>query len=131
MIEKTKNRLLACVFVFSGFVGVPSPAEAHHGWAEFDANSNITFQGIVTDFHFTNPHCVVDFDVKDEKGRVRKWQGEFASPPELTRKGWTAATLQPGDKLTIAGHPAKNGSLAIHVTSIQADGKELKLYNGN
>jgi hypothetical protein len=107
-------------------------AQAHHGWAEFDSNSEVTLQGIVTDFHFTNPHCVVDFDVKDEKGQVRHWEGEFASPPELSRKGWTAASLQSGDKLTIAGHPAKNGVPAIHVTSIRlANGKELKLYNGN
>jgi hypothetical protein len=69
----------------------------------------------------------VDFDVKDEKGQVRNWQGEFASPPELGRKGWTAATLQPEDQLTIAGHPAKNGAPAIHVTGIRAHGKELKL----
>jgi hypothetical protein len=129
--RKLKNSLWACVFVFSGFGAVPRAAEAHHGWAEFDSNSGVTLQGTVTDFHFTNPHCVVDFDVKDEKGQVRKWQGEFASPPELTRKGWTAATLQPGDKLTITGHPAKNGALSIHVTSIQSDGKEPKHYNGN
>jgi hypothetical protein len=131
MSEKMKNALVVSVLVFSGFVATQRPAEAHHGWAEFDSNSGVTLQGTVTDFHFTNPHCVVDFDAKDEKGQVRKWQGEFASPPELTRKGWNAATLQPGDKLTIAGHPAKNGALSIHVTSIQSDGKELKLYNGN
>jgi hypothetical protein len=128
MIEKPKRGLLTCVFVFSGFATAPRAPEAHHGWAEVDSTSSLMFQGIVTDFHFTNPHCVVDFDVKDEKGQVRKWQGEFASPPELTRKGWTASTLQPGDELTIAGHPAKNGSLALHVTSIQTVGKELKLY---
>ena len=126
MNKKMKKGLLACVFVFSGVVAVPHAAEAHHGWAEFDSTSEVTFQGTVTDFHFTNPHCVVDFDVKDEKGPVRKWQGEFYSPLELGRKGWTAATLQPGDKLTIAGHPAKNGALAIHITSIRANGNEFK-----
>ena len=126
MNEKMKNSFLAWLFVFSGVVAVPHAAEAHHGWEEFDSTSEVTFQGTVTDFHFTNPHCVVDFNVKDEKGQVHKWQGEFYSPFELGRKGWTAATLQPGDKLTIAGHPAKNGTLAIHITSIRANGKEIK-----
>jgi hypothetical protein len=131
MSRKMKRTLWACAFVFSGLVAIPRAAQAHHGWAEFDSNSVVKFEGTVTDFHFTNPHCVVDFDVKDDKGQVRKWQGEFASPPELARKGWTAATLQPGDKLAIAGNPAKNGALAIHVSSIAANGKELTLYNGN
>jgi len=125
VIENMKKTLFACVLVFSGIMAVPRAAQAHHGWAEFDYSSAVTFQGTVTDFHFTNPHCVVDFDVKDEKGQVHKWQGEFASPLELGRKGWTAATLQPGDKLTIAGHPSKTGALAIHVSSILANGKEL------
>jgi hypothetical protein len=121
------KNLLVLAFVFLAVVTVPRALEAHHGWAEFDSTSEVTFEGTVTDFHFTNPHCVVDFDVKDEKGKVRKWQGEFYSPNELSRKGWTAATLQPGNKLAIAGHPSKNGAPAIHVTSIRANGKELKL----
>lgn len=131
MIRKMKQVGLAVAFVFAGLVGLPHAAQAHHGWAEFDENAEVKYEGIVTDFHFTNPHCVVDFTVRDDKGQAHKWQGEFASPPELARKGWTAATLQPGDKLAIAGHPAKNGSLALHVTAIKANGKELKLYQGN
>jgi len=122
-----KKSGLACAVLVSVICIVPRAAEAHHGWAEFDMNSEVTLQGTVTDFHFTNPHCVVDFDVKDEKGQVRKWQGEFYSPLELGHRGWTAATLQPGDKVAIAGHPAKNGALAMHVTSIQANGNTFKL----
>lgn len=122
-----RKKLLTCMIALSAAVAVPRAAEGHHGWVEFDSNSSVTLQGTVTDFHFTNPHCVVDFDVKDDKGQVRKWQGEFASPPELGRNGWTAATLQPGDKLTITGHTAKNGALAIHVSGIRQNGKDLKL----
>jgi hypothetical protein len=104
---------------------------AHHGWEDFDAKSELTFEATVKDFHFTNPHCVVEFEAKDEKGQVRKWQGEFASPIELHRKGWTAASLQMGDKITITGHPSKDGAPAIHVMKIRlASGKELPIYNG-
>jgi hypothetical protein len=107
-------------------------AWAHHGWAEFDAKAQVTMEGTVVDFHFTNPHCVVEFKIQDEKGQAQRWQGEFASPVELSRKGWTPATLQPGMKLTIAGHPAKSGAPAIHVTSIKlADGKVLPVPDSN
>ena len=126
-----KKMFLILAALVAGVAVTPRPAEAHHGWAEFDENSEVKFDGIVKDFHFTNPHCVVDFDVKDDKGQTHRWQGEFASPPELARKGWTAASLQPGDKIIISGHPAKNAVPAIHVSGIHfADGRELKLYNG-
>src|SRR5580698_8193588 len=117
-----RKKLLTCMLALSAAVAVPRVAKAHHGWVEFDSSASVTLQGIVTDFHYTNPHCVVDFDVKDDKGQVRKWQGEFASPPELSKNGWTAATLQPGDKLSITGHPERKGALALHVMSIRQNG---------
>jgi hypothetical protein len=123
-----KKALFAYMAISAGFVAIPRTAEAHHGWVEFDEGVEVTMPGTVIDFHFTNPHCVVEFEVKDAKGKVRKWQGEFASPPELVRKGWTAATLQPGDEITITGHPSKDHGPAIHVSGIRlANGQELKL----
>ena len=127
-MTKTIMTLLAAS---AGFLLMSHPAEAHHGWLDFDSNHEVTFEGTVTDFHFTNPHCVVEFSVKDEKGQVLKWQGEFASPGELGRKSWTAASLQPGDKIVISGHPAKDKTLAMHVTKIRMpDGLEVKLEGG-
>ena len=106
----------------------PRPVRAHHGWLEFDEKVEVTMQGTVTDFHYVNPHCVVEFEVKDEKGRVQKWQGEFSNPGVLSHRGWNAAYLEAGDKLTISGHPAKkNGVLALHVTKIVSATGELKL----
>jgi len=109
----------------------PALVEAHHGWSEFDATREVALTGIVTDFHFVNPHCVVEFDVKDDKGMVRHWQGEFSSPGPMVRKGWTAASLEPGDKVAISGHPAKNDVRAVHVTWIRlSDGHEFKIEDG-
>lgn len=102
-------------------------AVAHHCWLEFDEWAEITLEGAVTDFHYVNPHCVVEFVVKDDKGQVRKWQGEFSNPGVLARKGWNAASLQPGDKLAITGHPAKNGAAALHVSKIRTAAGEVKL----
>jgi hypothetical protein len=106
---------------------MPGLAEGHHGWAEFDEKVEVTVEGTVADFHYVNPHCVVEFDVKDQTGHVHKWQGEFSNPGVLSRKGWNAASLEAGDKLTITGHPARNGVLALHVTKIRLSNGELKL----
>jgi hypothetical protein len=70
----------------------------------------------------------VEFEVKDEKRHIQKWQGEFSNPGVLSRRGWNAAYLEAGDKLTISGHPAKkDGVFALHVTRIVSASGELKL----
>jgi hypothetical protein len=127
-----KNMLLASLAVAAGFLAIPGSADAHHGYAAFDTKSVVTFKGTVTDFHFVNPHCVVEFDIQDDKGQVQSWKGELSSSSHLAPRGWTAATLQPGDQITIAGYRAKNGAPSIWVTKIAlASGQELKLDGGN
>ncbi|HUI77115.1 MAG TPA: DUF6152 family protein [Bryobacteraceae bacterium] len=122
-----KNNSFAVVPLLAGLLSIPDSIEAHHGWMEFDEGTEITVEGTVTDFHYVNPHCVVEFEVKDDKGHVNKWQGEFSNPGVLSRRGWNAATLQAGDKLAITGHPTRNGVLAIHVNRIRSSTGEVKL----
>jgi len=122
-----KLHLLALAPVLIGLLLMPGTANAHHGWVDFDENADLTVEGTVTGFYFVNPHCVVEFDVKDEKGRIQKWQGEFASKSELSRLGWNAASLEAGEKLTFIGHPPKDGSLSIHVIKIRKANGEFKL----
>src|SRR5579862_5726632 len=122
-----KFHALALAPVVIGLLLMPGTASAHHGWVDFDEKADLTVQGTVTGFYFVNPHCVVEFDVKDEKGQIQKWQGEFASKSELARKGWTAASLESGEKLTFIGHPSKDGALAIHVIKVRTASGELKL----
>jgi Family of unknown function (DUF6152) len=112
------------------FLASAALAVAHHGLAAFDQSTTITVKGTVTEFHFVNPHCVVEFEVKDEKGKVLKWQAEMTSPLHL--KGWTATTLEPGNVVTITGYKAKNGSPYMWVTKLSAsNGVELKSFTGN
>ena len=126
-----KNVLLTFLAASAGILLMPHAVQAHHGWLEFDSSREVTFDGTVTDFHFTNPHCVVEFDVKDDKGRVLRWQGEFSNPAQLSRKGWTAASLQVGDKITISGNPAKDNARAMHVNRIRMpNGQDLKIEGG-
>jgi Family of unknown function (DUF6152) len=122
-----KHTLLALFAIAAGFLVIPYSAYAHHGFAGFDRNSVATYQGTVTDFHYVNPHSVVEFDVKDAKGQVQNWQGEMTSPSHLAPLGWKASSLEAGDQITISGYPAKNGRPTLWVTKIIANGKELKI----
>jgi hypothetical protein len=107
------------------FLALVSSAMAHHGLAAFDTTKEITLKGTVTEFHFVNPHCVVDFEVTDEEGQVQKWQAEMTTPALL--KGWTATSLEPGNVVTISGYRAKSGALYLRVMSLSSsNGVELK-----
>src|ERR1700683_1839998 len=100
-------------------LAVAGLASAHHGYAAFDTTAEVTLKGTVTDFHFTNPHCVVEFDVKDDKGQVQTWKAERASANHPAPKGWTESSVQAGDEVTITGYRAKNGAPSLWVTKIR------------
>jgi len=68
---------LTIVSLVAGLLWIASPARGHHGWAEFDEKAEVTLQGSVTDFHYVNPHCVVEFLVKDEKDRFKNGRVSF------------------------------------------------------
>lgn len=122
------STLLAAAVLFVA----PNSAKGHHGWAQFDTKAQLTLKGTVTDFHFVNPHSIVEFDAKDDKGEVRQWQGELTSPSHLAPLGWTATSLQSGDEIKITGYRAKNGAPSIWVTRIVlANGQELKIGGEN
>jgi hypothetical protein len=107
------------------FLAAGALAIAHHGLAAFDQTNKLTLKGTVTEFHFVNPHSVVEFEVKDDEGHVQAWQAELTSPVHL--KGWTATSLEPGNVVTVTGYRAKSGARSLWVTNLSSsNGVELK-----
>jgi hypothetical protein len=108
------------------------PTFAHHGTAAYDTTKTVAIKGTITDFQFINPHVMVFFKVKDEKGSVEKWQAELTSPNHLMRTGWTKDTLKSGDEVTFSGLRAKSGATTLWITKIvTADGHEIALSPGD
>ena len=103
------------------------PSFAHHGNAAYDTTNIVTVQGKITDFQFINPHVMIFFEAKNDKGNVEKWQGELTSPNHLMRTGWTKGTLKPGDQVTFSGLKAKSGASTLWITKIIAEGHEIAL----
>ena len=94
----------------AALVLLAGPVPAHHGTSGYDMEKVITLNGTVTNFNWSNPHCLVRIDVKDSKGDVKDWVVELAAPTLMTRNGWTRDSLKPGDEVVAETHPAKNGA---------------------
>ena len=101
-------------------------AQAHHSQSEFDLKSTLEVEGTVTKLEWKSPHGRLYVDVKNAKGVVENWNFELPSPNTLMRRGWTRDALKAGDRVTVAGSPARNFPTIAIATSVKdATGKPL------
>ena len=101
-------------------------ALAHHSFAMFDANKEVTVEGTVKNFSWANPHVWIDVLVPNDKGEPQQWGLEAQNLGELYRRGWTAGSLKPGDKIAVQIHPMKDGSHGGQVMKATfADGRPI------
>jgi hypothetical protein len=120
-----KFGLLAYIVVATGLMVGSLPLSAHHGTAEYDNTKTISLQGTVTALQYLNPHALILFTVKDDKGQTAEWTAELQSPNLLSRRGWSRSTLKPGDQVVVTGHPVKNGVKAMTGQKVVfTDGRE-------
>lgn len=85
-------------------------AQAHHGNSQYDFSKTVTISGVITEFEWSNPHCLVHIDTKTDGGGVQRWTLELPSTFTMTRKGWSKTSLKAGDQAEVETHPAKNGT---------------------
>jgi hypothetical protein len=105
-----KPKLVVSCAVVVTLLAVCASMLAHHGNVAYDEQHPITIAGNVTEFVWSNPHCQIYLDVKNDKGDVVAWSVESQSPGILKRNGWTRDSIKPGDHITITLVPAKSGA---------------------
>jgi hypothetical protein len=117
-------RTLVLMAIAAG-VAAPAVVQAHHSFAMFDLNSQLTMTGTVTAFQWTNPHAYIELDVSGARG-VQHWTIELGSPSILMQAGWTFKDLKYGDRVTVIVNPLrskKQGALLSRIT--MPDGRVL------
>jgi Family of unknown function (DUF6152) len=103
-------------------------ASAHHSTAMFDMNKEVTLNGTIKEFQWTNPHTWIVFEVPNASGGADEYGIEGMSPNYLARTGWSKHTLSPGDKVVLIIHPLKDGRKGGFDVSVKLpDGKLM--YN--
>ena len=115
-----------CLGLAGAVLMVAVPAFAHHSFAMFDYNKDVTITGEVKELQWVNPHIHLLVNVRDEKGAVVEWDVEGGTPGNLRRNGWSRDVLKPGDKVAVVIHPMKNGTPGGQlVKAAFADGKPV------
>jgi hypothetical protein len=105
---------------------VSVPLLAHHGAAGLDTGKEITLRGTVTEWIWSNPHCFLQFDAKDDTGTVRNWAVETQNPTAMTQRGFSRTLFKVGDEVTVIIEPVKNGQpIGRLLTVLLANGQKL------
>lgn len=115
--QRRGGRVLRAVWValllWSG-----SPA-AHHSNSAYDTEKSVQLTGTVTRWQLVNPHSGLWLEVVDAQGTSRVWGGEFTGTLDLYRKFmWNKDTFKPGDRVTLHGHPARDGRPFVMATKV-------------
>jgi len=94
--------------VVLGLVITGLPAEAHHNSAPFyDDAKSVEAIGVVSRFHFQNPHSFVFIQGETEDGETVEWEVEMGAAVTMSRRGWTPETIKPGDPIRAVGQPSR------------------------
>lgn len=102
------------------------PASAHHSFAMFDYNKELTISGELKELQWTNPHIHILVNVPDGRGGVAEWDVEGGTPGNLRRTGWSRDVIKPGEKISVVIRPLKNGDNGgMLVRANRADGSAI------
>src|SRR5881296_516934 len=119
------NRILSMRFLLGvTFAFVPLSVEAHHSAVMFDSTKEISVEGTVKEFQYTNPHSWLLVDVTNKDGSVTTWGFEAEGPTSMMQRKIRPSDFPFGTKVTITGNPMKDGRPgAAWVKAVRGDGK--------
>ena len=116
------------VMVFAAAIGLlmSVPLVAHHTATTLYTQKTVTLKGIVKTWRWSNPHCLLTFDVKGEDGQVVQWLAETQAPNTVYTEGYRPNSFKPDDEITVTVRPAANGRpYGLLTQALLADGTKL------
>jgi hypothetical protein len=81
-----------------------TPALAHHSWAPYDLESEVTLEGVITEYKWANPHTYIALETTDDE----VWEIEMSSAVVMRNRGWARETVAVGDRVTLYANPSTN-----------------------
>jgi hypothetical protein len=126
---KRRLHVLLPAVLLASAIGAVS-LSAHHSFAMFQMDKDVTYAGVITEWKWQNPHVHFVVHIKSGAGidpeTVGTWDVEGGSVNIMGRQGWTRASYKIGDTITLVGHPMRDGSKGISLFyAIRPDGTRL------
>lgn len=117
--------------LFALMLCIAPGAFAHHGYdTHYDGTRLISLKGRVVSFSIENPHTRIVLEVRDGRAVAESWTVETVPASRAAQMNHPLASLKlkPGDQVSVAGWPARDGSkrLGGHKL-ILSDGREIML----
>ena len=101
---------------------------AHHRWP-VNRSAEVTVQGTVAAYTWSNPHVMIVLDVRTDDGSIERWEVGGPSINQMAANGWDRNTLKAGDVITGFGFRFSDGSRILRLDRIvTSDGRERFLY---
>ena len=123
---KAKTAWIALT-VLAGVASLSIPVYSHHSFAMFDMTKSVTVVGTVKEWKWVNPHCWLYIDAAGPSKAKREWSFETSNSAVLIRQGWNKNILRPGDKVTVTGHPSRDGASVGTIETVTIpDGRVLR-----
>ncbi len=103
------------------------PCEAHHFvGANFDQDTVISIDGVITEFKFVNPHTQIRVQVTAADGTSERWLVELNAKNQLIRSGhWAEDQFEPGQVVTMYGWKGYRERTMFMRRAVMADGTEI------
>jgi hypothetical protein len=90
---------------------------AHHAFARFDTEREVTLRGTVRAFHWTSPHAWIMLTVEGTH-HSEQWAIEMDGASGLARHGWNPGTLTPGMAVRTTIRPLRDGTNGGHLLEL-------------
>ncbi len=107
-------------------VALPLAAIGHHSTAvNFNLDSIISVEGVITEYRFQNPHVQILMDVTNEDGETEAWMVELAAKNQFVRSGWVGDEFEAGQIITVFGWKGYRPRSTYFQRAIMPDGTEF------
>ena len=101
-------------------------AQAHHSLSNYDHGRNVSAQGTIEEYHFTNPHPFLMMGVTAASGVHESWRLEMDNLHELVDVGISKTTFKYGDRVTVSGWPDKTDPRQIYLVRLDRPSDGLR-----
>lgn len=107
-----------------------APLYAHHGNYEYDMSAVVRREGIVTEFHWVNPHSFLVLESTDKSGTHQRLEIEAAGPAGLLPMGVTRRSMRLGERVIAIFRPHRRlpDERGFGVELIWQDGSTTPLH---